>query len=138
MKMEETRCHQWTEVRKAPKRLQSQLPLSFCALTPQSRAVFTGVYVAISRLLRATTQCFSYSSRSFCSRQQCRRFSKSLNTSLHQDLIIVFFLTILHQGVTLRSASVYLCVHVSAHTCSEFMVSLMYNLQSKPITTILL
>jgi hypothetical protein len=46
LKMEETRCHQRTEARTAPERLQSQvqLPFSVCALTPQSRAVFTGVY----------------------------------------------------------------------------------------------
>lgn len=46
MKMEERRCHQWNEARRAPGRLQSQLqfPFSVCALTPESRVVFTGVY----------------------------------------------------------------------------------------------
>lgn len=75
---EKRRCHQWTKVRLVTERPWSwvQFVFSVYGVKPQGGAVkqgdFTEASVAVSRLLRATADWFSYFSRSFCVRKRVK------------------------------------------------------------------
>lgn len=93
---------QWTEARAAPRKpgCLAQFAFSFYALKPQGEEseqarFYRKVYVAGSRLLRATIHCFRHFSRSCCSRSQMKsclagrqynQYFKSLNKSMSQYL----------------------------------------------------
>lgn len=110
------RCRHWTKARRAPERFPSfpgHILILYSKPTRRCRQAskqgFTEVYVAVSRLLRATTHCFQLFlqvflfqvAREVLANRQCKQCFKSLNRSINRYLVIVLFCLAVLQSRTI-------------------------------------